>query len=117
MEFCDVRIGRAIVSSHKTLRKACVVQQKATSDRRVVLTSLDGTKWCDLREYSAAECRKAVQDVTAKHFRCRSQLSVKRGPSIKPFSRCKGYQVKSFAMRVAGPKCEWRNCRWSSEKN
>jgi hypothetical protein len=70
MEFYDVRVGAAIVSSHKTLRKACVVQQKAPSDRRVVLTSLDGTKWCDLREYSAAECRKVVQDVYAKHSRC-----------------------------------------------
>ena len=70
MEFYDVRVGAGIVSSHKTLRKACVVQQKAPSDRRVVLTSLGGTKWSDLREYSAAECRKIVQDVTAKHFRC-----------------------------------------------
>jgi hypothetical protein len=69
MEFYDVRIGAAIVSSHKTLRKSCVVQQKAPSDRRVVLTSLNGTKWCDLREYSAAECREVVQDVTARHFR------------------------------------------------
>ena len=50
MEFYDVRVGAAIVSSHKTLQQACVVQQKAPSDRRVVLTSLDGTKWCDLRE-------------------------------------------------------------------
>jgi hypothetical protein len=70
VEFYDVRVGAGIVSSHKTLRKACVVQQKAPSDRRVVLTSLDGTKWCDLREYSAAECRKVVQDVAAKHSRC-----------------------------------------------
>jgi hypothetical protein len=70
MEFYDVRIGATIVSSHKTLRKACVVQQKAPSDRRVVLTSLNGTKWCDLREYSATECRKVVQNVGAKHSRC-----------------------------------------------
>ena len=70
MEFYDVRDGAAIVSSHKTLYKARVVQQEEPSERRVVLTSLDGTKWCDLREYSAAECRKVVQDVAAKHSRC-----------------------------------------------
>lgn len=70
MEFYDVRVGAAIVSSHKTLQQACVVQQKAPSDRRVVLTSLDGTKWCDLREYSAAECRKVVRDAHARHSRC-----------------------------------------------
>lgn len=70
MEFYDVRVGAAIISSHKTLRKACLVQQKAPGDRRVVLASLDGTKWYDLREYSAKECREVVQDVEAKHFGC-----------------------------------------------
>ena len=70
MEFYDVRVGAGIVSSHKTLHKACVVQQEHPSERRVVLTSLDGTRWCDLREYSAAECRKVVQDVSANLARC-----------------------------------------------
>jgi hypothetical protein len=71
VEFYDVREGAAIVSSHKTLHKACVVQQEEPSERRVVLTSLDGTTWRDLREYSAAQCRKVVQDVfSAKYSRC-----------------------------------------------
>jgi len=66
VEFYDVREGAAIVSSHKTLHKACEVQQEAPNERRVVLTRLDGTKWYDLREYSAAECRKVVQDAGAR---------------------------------------------------
>jgi len=69
VDFYDVREGAAIVSSHKTLHEACVVQQEEPSERRVVLTRLDGTKWYDLREYSAAECRKVVQDVATKHSR------------------------------------------------
>ena len=69
MEFYDVRQGAAIVSSHRTLRKACAVQQEEPSERRVVLTHLDGTKWCDLREYSAAECREVNQDAGARRSR------------------------------------------------
>jgi hypothetical protein len=59
VEFYDVRDGAAIVSSHKTLYKARVVQQEEPSERRVVLTSLDGTKWCDLRGVFLTSARQA----------------------------------------------------------
>ena len=66
MQFYDVREATTIISSHKTLYQACLVQQQAPSQRRVVLTSLDGTKWRDLREYSTTECCNAVRDGPAK---------------------------------------------------
>jgi hypothetical protein len=77
MEFYDVREAETIFSSHKTLYQACLVQQQAPSERRVVLTRLDGTKWRDLREYSTPECRKAVQDGPAKRS-SRSKPAVRR---------------------------------------
>lgn len=69
MEFYDVREGAFILSSHKSLHGACMVQQQDPTGRCVVLTRLDGTKWRDLREYSTAECRKVIQDTRAKGSR------------------------------------------------
>lgn len=69
MEFYDVREGVKIFSSHRTLRQASLVQQKEPGARRVVLTSLNGTKWQDLQEYSTAQCRKAVTDGKARRSR------------------------------------------------
>ncbi len=51
MNFYDVREARTILSSHKTLYQACLVQQEAPNERCVVLTRLAGTKWPDLRKY------------------------------------------------------------------
>jgi hypothetical protein len=61
VEFYDVRVGSTILSSHKTLHQASLVQLGKPTERCVVLTSLNGTKWTDLREFSAAECREAAQ--------------------------------------------------------
>jgi len=69
MEFYDVREGVFILSSHGSLRGACIVQQEAPTGRSVVLTTLDGTKWRDLRGYSTSACRKVIQDTRAKRPR------------------------------------------------
>jgi hypothetical protein len=69
VEFYDVREGAFILSSHKSLHGACMVQQAEPTRRYVVLTRLDGTKWRDLREYSTSECRKVIQDARAQRPR------------------------------------------------
>lgn len=74
MKFYDVREAMTIFSSHKTLYQACLVQQQAPRERRVVLASLSGTKWRDLRGYSTAECRKVVRDGPARRRRSLHQV-------------------------------------------
>lgn len=66
MKFYDVREAATIYSSHKTLLRACLVQQERPDDRRVVLTRLDGTRWRDLHTYPTADCRKVVQEGAAQ---------------------------------------------------
>lgn len=82
VEFYDVREGLTIFSSHKTLHQACLVQQEAPIRRQVVLTTLDGTKWLDLREYSPAECREVAQGAAAERPR-RSNRFQKHYPETR----------------------------------